>query len=153
MLSIFPGLLVLLSLIGLAGKSTTDELITNLGQAAPGSVREVILVAVDNLQDGRGTAGITAVVAFAAAFWSASGYIAAFMRASNAIYDVPEGRPVWKTLPIRLGITLLVTALLTITGLAVVLTGTLAKRAATWSAPDRPQPPSGTLPSGLCLSS
>ena len=129
MLSIFPGLLVLLSLIGLAGESTTDELITNLGQAAPGSVREIILVAVDNLQDSRGTAGITAVVAFAAAFWSASGYIAAFMRASNAIYDVPEGRPVWKTLPIRLGITLLVTALLAITGLAVVLTGTLARHA------------------------
>jgi membrane protein len=51
------------------------------------------------------------------------------MRGSNAIYDVPEGRPVWKTLPIRIGLTLLVTALLAITALAVVLTGTLAKRA------------------------
>jgi membrane protein len=129
MLSIFPGLLVLLSLIGLAGKSTTDELIANLGQAAPGSVRQVIIAAVDNLQNDRGTAGIAAVVALAVALWSASGYIAAFMRASNAIYDVPEGRPVWKTLPIRIGLTLLVTALLAITALAVVLTGTLARRA------------------------
>src|SRR6266545_2762517 len=127
-LSIFPGLLVLLSLVGLAGKSTTDALITNLGQATPGSVRQVIVTAVGNLQKGQGAAGILAVVGLAAALWSASGYIAAFMRASNAIYDVPEGRPVWKTLPIRVGVTLLLTVLLAISALAVVLTGTLAQR-------------------------
>ena len=42
----------------------------------------------------------------ATSIWSASGYIAAFMRASNAIYEVGEGRPIWKTIPVRLGITL-----------------------------------------------
>jgi len=61
------------------------------------------------------------------ALWSASGYIGAFMRAANAIYDVPEGRPVWMTLPIRLGITILTGVLLVVTALAVVLTGGLAQ--------------------------
>jgi membrane protein len=50
------------------------------------------------------------------------------MRASNAIYDVPEGRPIWKTLPIRIGVTVVLAVLLTLTALAVVLTGGLADR-------------------------
>jgi YihY family inner membrane protein len=128
-LSIFPGLLVLLSLLGLAGQSTTDALIDNVGQATPGSVRQVVITSIRELQTGRNTAGITAVIGIAAALWSASGYIAAFIRASNAIYDVPEGRPAWKTLPLRIGITLLVTFLLAASALAVLLTGSLAERA------------------------
>ena len=128
-LSIFPGLLVLLSLLGLAGQSTTDALIDNVGQATPGSVRQVVITSIRELQTGRNTAGIAAVIGIAAALWSASGYIAAFIRASNAIYDVPEGRPAWKTLPLRIGITLLVTFLLAASALAVLLTGSLAERA------------------------
>jgi membrane protein len=127
-LSIFPGLLVLLSVLGLAGQSTTDALIDNVGQAAPGSVRQIVITAILELRTGRDTAGITAVIGIAAAVWSASGYIAAFIRAANAIYDVPEGRPVWKTLPLRVGITLLVTVLLAASALAVLLTGSLAER-------------------------
>jgi len=60
--------------------------------------------------------------------WLASRYVAAFMRASNAIYDVPEGRPVWKTLPIRLGVTVVVMVLLAVSAVAVVATGGLAAR-------------------------
>jgi YihY family inner membrane protein len=127
-LSIFPGLLVLISVVGLAGQSTTDTLIDNVGQAVPGSVRQIVITAIQELQAGRNTAGITAVIGIAAALWSASGYIAAFMRAANAVYDVPEGRPVWKTLPLRVAITLLVTVLLAVTALAVLLTGSLAER-------------------------
>jgi YihY family inner membrane protein len=62
------------------------------------------------------------------ALWSASNYIAAFMRASNAIYDVPEGRPVWKTLPIRIAVTVVVMVLLAASAVAVVATGGLADR-------------------------
>jgi membrane protein len=69
-----------------------------------------------------------ALLGLAAALWSASAYIAAFMRASNAIYDVPEGRPIWKTLPIRVGVTVLLMVLLAASALAVVLTGGLADR-------------------------
>ncbi len=119
----------MLSLLGLAGQSTTDALIDNVGQATPGSVRQIVITAIRELQTGRNAAGITAVIGTAAAFWSASGDIAAFMRAANAIYDVPEGRPVWKTLPLRIGITVLVTVLLAASALAVLLTGSLAARA------------------------
>ncbi|MDX6220892.1 MAG: rane protein [Frankiales bacterium] len=63
------------------------------------------------------------------ALWAASGYVAAFMRASNAIYEVQEGRPIWKTLPVRLGVTLALVLLSAITALGVVLTGGLARQA------------------------
>jgi YihY family inner membrane protein len=130
-LSIFPALLVLTSLIALAGPSTIQGLLDNLGQVAPSSVNEILRGAITSLQRTRGSAGVLALVGLAAALWSASGYIAAFMRASNAIYDVPEGRPVWKTVPIRLGVTVVVMLLLTVSAVAVVATGGLADRIGT----------------------
>src|ERR671936_770565 len=127
-LSIFPALLVLVSLIDLAGRGTIDALLANLGQVAPGSVNQILKDAIGNLQQTRGSAGVLALVGLAVALWSASGYVAAFMRASNAIYDVPEGRPVWKTVPIRLGVTVVVMVLLAASAVAVVVTGGLADR-------------------------
>jgi YihY family inner membrane protein len=127
-LSIFPALLVLVSLIDLAGRGTIQTLLNNLGQVAPGSVNEILKTAIQNLQQTRGSAGVLALVGLAVALWSASGYIAAFMRASNAIYDVPEGRPIWKTLPIRLGVTVVVMVLLAVSAVAVVATGGVADR-------------------------
>ena len=127
-LSIFPALLVLISLVDLAGQGTIQALLDNLGRVAPGSVNDILTTAIRNLQQTRGSAGVLALVGLAMALWSASGYIAAFMRASNAIYDVPEGRPVWKTLPIRIGVTVLVMVLLAASAVAVVATGGLADR-------------------------
>src|SRR5829696_5031076 len=127
-LSIFPALVVLVSLIGLAGRSTIQTLLDNLGQVAPGSVNQILEGAIQNLQQTRGSAGLLALAGLAVALWSASNYIAAFMRASNAIYDVPEGRPIWKTLPIRIAITVIVMVLLAVTAVAVVATGGLADR-------------------------
>ena len=127
-LSIFPALLVLVSLIDLAGRGTIQTLLDNLGQVAPGSVNQILKDAIGNLQQTRGSAGVLALVGLAVALWSASGYIAAFMRASNAIYDVPEGRPIWKTLPIRLGVTVVVMVLLAVSAVAVVTTGGVADR-------------------------
>jgi membrane protein len=128
-LSLFPGILVLLSLIGLLGQNAAQTLTTNVEQLAPGVLRDVLVTGIQNLQRGQqNTAGVLALVGVAGALWSASGYIAAFMRASNAVYDVPEGRPIWKTMPIRLGLTILLTVLLSACALAVVLTGKLAAR-------------------------
>jgi membrane protein len=127
-LSIFPALLVLVSLLDLAGQGTIQTLLANLGQVAPGSVNQILKDAIGNLQQTRGSAGVLALVGLAVALWSASGYIAAFMRASNAIYDVPEGRPIWKTLPIRLGVTVVVMVLLAVSAVAVVATGGVAER-------------------------
>ena len=127
-LSIFPALLVLISLLDLAGPSTIQTLLDNLGQVAPGSVNQILEGAINNLRQTRGSAGVLALVGLAVALWSASNYIAAFMRASNAIYDVPEGRPVWKTLPIRIAVTVVVMVLLAASAVAVVATGGLADR-------------------------
>jgi membrane protein len=128
-LAIFPALLVVVSLLGLIGKSATQPLITNLAQAAPGAVRQTLLTSVDHLQRSHASAGLAAIIGIAAGLWSASSYIAAFMRAANAIYDVPEGRPAWKTLPIRLGVTIVMMVLLIAAAFIVVVTGGLARHA------------------------
>jgi membrane protein len=126
--SIFPGLLVLVSLLGLLGKSVTQPLIANLSKAAPGSISTIIKNNVTHLQHSHTASGIVGIVAIALALWSASNYVAAFMRASNAIYDVPEGRPIWKTAPIRLGVTIVTLALLVAAAVIVVVTGGLAHK-------------------------
>ena len=125
-LAIFPAILALVSVLGLLGQSTTQTLIDNLGQVAPGPAREIVTTAIQNLQENQRAAGVLFIVGLAAALWSASGYVAAFMRASNAIYDVEEGRPFWKTGPVRLGVTLVMLVLLAITALAVAVSGGLA---------------------------
>jgi membrane protein len=68
------------------------------------------------------------VVGLGLALWSASGYVAAFMRAANAIWDAPEGRPIWKTLPVRIGVTVITVIVLAIGAVAVVVTGPIAQR-------------------------
>ena len=127
-LAIFPALIVLVSILGLVGESATQPLIDNLGAVAPGPAKEIFTSAIENLQGDRGAAGVLFIVGILGALWSASGYVAAFMRASNAIYDMPEGRPIWKTLPVRVGLTLVLLVLLSVTTIAVVLTGGLAQK-------------------------
>jgi membrane protein len=127
-LAIFPMLIVIVSVLGLLGHSVTQSLINNLGAVAPGAARTIFTNAIKNIQSHQGAAGIAFIVGLVVALWSASGYIAAFMRASNVIWDVPEGRPIYKTLPIRLGVTLLTVVLLTVSAAAVVLTGSLASK-------------------------
>ena len=127
-LAIFPAMIVLVSILGLIGESATKPLIDNLGTFAPGPAREIVESSLKNLQGSQGTAGVLFVVGLLGALWSASGYVAAFMRASNAIYDMEEGRPVWKTLPVRVSLTLVLLVLLALTTVAVVLTGGLAER-------------------------
>jgi membrane protein len=126
-LAIFPALLVLVSVLGLIGESATQPLIDNLSDVAPGPAQEILTNALKNLQGGQGAAGVLFVVGLLGALWSASGYVAAFMRASNSIYDIEEGRPIWKTLPLRVGLTILLLTLVVISALAVVITGGIAK--------------------------
>jgi membrane protein len=127
-LAIFPMLIVLVSVLGLLGQSVTGPLLQNLEKVAPGPARTIFTHGIQNIQAHKGTAGILFVAGLAGALWSASGYIAAFMRASNVVWDVEEGRPIYKTIPIRLGLTLVTAVLLTLSALAVVLTGGLAKQ-------------------------
>jgi membrane protein len=127
-LAIFPAIIALVSILGLVGHSATQPLIENLGKLAPGPAKSVFTSAVENLNKSQGAAGIIFAAGLAGALWSASGYVAAFMRSSNAIYDIEEGRPIWKTLPVRVGVTLVMVILLAISSVAVVLTGGLARQ-------------------------
>ncbi|GAA2768762.1 YihY/virulence factor BrkB family protein [Streptomyces paradoxus] len=130
-LSLFPALLVLVSLLGISGQSATQQVMDNINKLAPGSARTIISNAVKQLQGNGGVGSIMAVVGLALAVWSASGYVAAFIRTSNAVYDMPEGRPVWKVLPVRLGVTVVLLVLAVISALIVVFTGALARQAGT----------------------
>jgi membrane protein len=125
-LAIFPALIALVSILGLIGHSATQPLISNLGHVAPGAAKKILTSAINNLQHSRGAAGVLFFVGLAGAIWSASGYIAAFMRASNSIYDIEEGRPFWMTIPVRLAVTVVMLVLLAISAIAVVVTGGLA---------------------------
>jgi membrane protein len=125
-LAIFPALIALVSIVGLVGSSATQPLIDNLGKVAPGPARDIFTSAIQNIQSNQGAAGVLFVAGLAAALWSASGYVGAFMRASNAIYEVGEGRPFWVTIPVRVGLTVVLMVMLAASAIAVVLTGGLA---------------------------
>lgn len=130
-LSLFPALLVLVSMLGVVGQRATDKILDNIGDLAPGPARDILRDAVVQLGDSGGTGGVLAIVGLLAAVWSASGYVAAFIRTSNAVYDLPEGRPVWKVTPLRIGLTLVLMLMLAASASIVVFTGPLAERAGT----------------------
>ncbi|MFD5480990.1 YihY/virulence factor BrkB family protein [Streptomyces hawaiiensis] len=130
-LALFPALLVLVSMLGLTGRSTTDKVLENVQQLAPGSARDIITRAVEQLQGNAGIGSLMAIVGLVLAVWSASGYVAAFIRSANAVYDMPEGRPVWKLLPVRVAVTVVLLVLAVISAVIVVFTGGLAQQVGT----------------------
>ncbi|ONH28671.1 YihY/virulence factor BrkB family protein [Pseudofrankia asymbiotica] len=126
--AIFPALLVLVSLLGVVGKSATATILENLQDLTPGSARDVVSNAVNGIRDSSGTGSVLAIVGLAGALWSASGYVAAFIRAANAVYDIPEGRPVWKIAPLRIGVTVALMVLLALSAVIVVFSGAVARQ-------------------------
>src|SRR3954454_8411186 len=127
-LSIFPMLLALVSVLGVVGPSATQPLLDNLSTVAPGPAKDILTNVLTSLQSNKGGSTVALIIGIVAAIWSASGYIGAFMDAANNVWDVPEGRPIWKKLPVRLGVTVVLLVLLTITALAVVFTGPVAQK-------------------------
>jgi membrane protein len=127
-LAVFPALIVLISVLGLIGDSATQPLIDNIDKVAPSEASKIFTSAIHNIQNSRGAAGLFFVVGLLAALWAASSYIAAFMRAANAIYDIEEGRPIWKTLPVRVGLTALLMLLTAVTAIGVTVSGGLAEQ-------------------------
>lgn len=127
-LSIVPGLIVVVSGLGLAGKDITDKVVNQVQSIAPGSSASVVHTLLTQAQSNRGGAGIGAILGIVVALWSASGYVAAFMRASNVIYSIGEGRPIWKTVPIRLAVTVVTVILLVISAVIVVVSGPIARQ-------------------------
>ncbi|MGI5197032.1 YihY/virulence factor BrkB family protein [Streptomyces sp. CA-288835] len=128
-LALFPALLALISVIGVAGESATRQVLDNIENLAPGAAQDVLRNAVQQLQGNAGIGSVMAIVGLVLAVWSASGYVAAFIRSANAVYDVPEGRPVWKVLPVRVGVTVALMIMAVVSALIVVFTGGLARQA------------------------
>src|SRR3954452_9051824 len=57
-LSLFPAIIALVSIVGLAGKSATDTLINNVKTVTSGRARNVLTNAFTGLSTNRGTAGV-----------------------------------------------------------------------------------------------
>jgi membrane protein len=129
-LALFPALLALVALVGIFGQypQTTNALLDIARQVSGNdSALDGLKDTIDGIVRNKGGAGALLGLSLAGALWSASGYIGAFMRASNAIYEVPEGRPFWKLRPLQVVVTLGIVLLLALVLVALVVTGPVAK--------------------------
>lgn len=124
-LSLFPAILVLVSLVGLFADPVrvTKVLTDTVSQLGPSTAADTFQGPIESLTGSRGTAGIMLIVGVVSALWAASGYVSAFADASNSIYDVEEARPFWKLKPFQLLVTFVVILLAAIVALALVLSG------------------------------
>jgi membrane protein len=132
LLSLFPALIAMVSLIGIFGDPTTTtakltEIITELG---PESGAETFEGPIKSIVENQSAAGLAFVLGLAAALWSASGYVGAFTRASNIIYETPEGRPFWKLRPLQIAVTLAMIIMMALLALGLVLTGPVVEAVA-----------------------
>jgi membrane protein len=124
-LSIFPALLVLVSLVGLfANPERVTKVFTDtISELGPATAAQTFQGPIESITNNRGTAGIMFIVGVVAALWAASGYVSAFTDACNTIYEVEEGRPFWKLKPLQLLVTFVLILLAAIVALALVLSG------------------------------
>jgi membrane protein len=128
-LSLFPALLALVSLLGVfgQGEETTGTLLDMVRGLGAGSVVDNTIAPVVTQLVQSQAAGIALVIGLLGALWSASGYVNAFSRAMNRVYEVDEGRPVWKLRPAMLLVTAVLLLLVAVTGVALVVSGPLAE--------------------------
>jgi membrane protein len=131
-LSAFPALLALVSLIGVFGKQpdTTNSMLNIIGSIAPQDTVTAVRPMVENLITNKGGAAGLLSFGLIAAIWSASGYIGAFFKASNAIYEVEEGRKFYKLRPIQLGLTVLFLAVVAFGMVVFVASGSIVQSVA-----------------------
>jgi membrane protein len=128
LLSLFPALIALVSIIGLVGDPTsTISTVTQIVHKISPSASTAPFEAVARQKSA---SGILFVVGLATALWSASGYVGAFMRASNIIWETPEGRKFIKLRPLQILVTLIMIILLAAVLLAIVLTGPIVNAVA-----------------------
>jgi membrane protein len=127
-LALFPALVALVSLLGVfgQGQSTTDALLEMVRQLGQGTAADQLEGPITQMTQNRG-AGLALVLGLAGALWSASGYVGAFGRALNRVYEVDEGRPVWKLRPLQLLVTLVGVLLVALVLVGLVVSGPLAK--------------------------
>lgn len=128
-LALFPGLVVLVAILGLAGQhpQTTNALLEIVSDLGPNSAVDTFRGPIESVITSKGGAGALLGAGLLGAIWSASAYVGAFIRASNAIYEVDEGRPFWRRRPLQIAITVAMVLLLAVIALSIVVTGPLAR--------------------------
>ena len=129
-LSIFPALVAMIALVGLVGnpQTITKELTKLVSSIGPASAAQTFKQPIASLAHGSSATGILLIAGVALALWTASGYVGAFMRASNTIYEVEEGRSVIKLRPLQMLVTLILVVLLALVLMALVVTGPIASK-------------------------
>ena len=129
LLSLFPALIALVSVLGLFGdpQTTTRQITEIVTQIGPSSAADTFSGPIESITSNRSAAGIMFVVGLAVALWSASGYVGAFMRAANVAWETPEGRPFFKLRPLQILVTLVMVIMLALVALALVLTGPIVE--------------------------
>jgi membrane protein len=103
-LALFPALIALTSIIGLF--TTPRQLTDALTAVVPEQAADTLNPVIDQIAGNNRTASLALIIGLAVAIWSASGYVGAFTRAANVVYETPEGRKIWKLKPLQLLITL-----------------------------------------------
>ena len=128
-LALFPGILVFVALLGVFGQfpDTFNALLDIARQVAPPSAVDSIAGPIESVIKQKQAAGALLGVGLLSALWAASGYIGAFMRAANVIYEVKEGRPFWKLRPLQILVTIVMVLLLAVVAIGIVVTGPLAE--------------------------
>ena len=128
-LALFPGLIVLVAILGLAGQhpETTNTLLDIVRDVGPASAVDTFRGPIESVVKSSGGASALLGVGLLGAIWSASAYIGAFIRAVNVIYEVEEGRPFWKLRPLQIAITVAMVLLLALVAISIVVTGPLAR--------------------------
>jgi membrane protein len=125
-------LIALVSIIGLFAnpESTAEKLTEIVSNLGPDAAADTFKDPVESLTSNRGASGVTFVVGLALAIWAASGYIGAFARASNVIFETREGRPFWQLKPVQLGVTLAMILILALLAIGLVMTGPVVRAVA-----------------------
>jgi len=132
LLSLFPALIAMVSLLGIFGdpQTTTSKLTEIITEIGPESGAETFEGPIKSITENQSAAGFAFVFGLAAALWSASGYVGAFTRASNIIYETPEGRPFWKLRPLQIAVTLAMIIMMALLAVGLVLTGPVVEAVA-----------------------
>ncbi|MCW2711142.1 MAG: hypothetical protein JWP24_1336 [Marmoricola sp.] len=127
-LAVFPAMLALISVLGVVGQ--TQNSITKIQETLRPLVSPQVLQATTdalNQVAKSNSAGLALVIGLLAALWSASGYVGAFSRAMNRIYEIEEGRPFWKLRPMMLLLTLIAVTLAAVALLMLIVSGPVAQ--------------------------
>ncbi|WP_060914971.1 YihY/virulence factor BrkB family protein [Microbacterium oleivorans] len=127
-LALFPALIAIFSLLGVVGQgqSAADAVLGIVRDVAPSDTASALEGPIQQVASSPG-AGLALVLGVLVALWSASGYVGAFSRAMNRIYEIEEGRPFWKLRPMQLLVTLIAVVSLALVALGLVLSGDVAR--------------------------